>query len=126
MMTSATIATALDRRLTSLGEEDPECCGRDYAQMSREAAAVANTCTLGRWAKALGDERRILTLALLAVHGPLCACELQASLRLSHATVSHHMAVLQEADLVEANRRGKWVYYRLTADGRRCWQAGGA
>ncbi len=62
--------------------------------------------------KALGDDRRLRIVALLS-HGELCVCHLQEALRLSQPTASRHMAVLRSAGVVEARRKGSWVYYRL-------------
>ncbi len=62
----------------------------------------------------MSDESRLAALAILRRRQELCACEIQASLGLSHATVSHHMSVLVNAGLVSARRQGKWMYYRLT------------
>ncbi len=63
--------------------------------------------------KALADENRLLAVAMLKRRGELCACEIQAATHLSHATVSHHMAVLAAAGLVRERRDGKWIHYRL-------------
>jgi ArsR family transcriptional regulator len=43
----------------------------------------------------------------------LCACTFSEQLGLGAPTVSHHMKVLQDAGLVEGEKRGLWVYYRL-------------
>lgn len=45
----------------------------------------------------------------------VCGCDLEALLGVTQATVSHHMKQLVEAGLVTAERRGRWVYYRLVA-----------
>ncbi|MDR5710048.1 MAG: helix-turn-helix domain-containing protein [Armatimonadota bacterium] len=82
--------------------------------MSEEARDRA-TAAAGRFA-ALGDPARLLALRLLARWGTLCVCQLQAALLLSQPTVSHHLKVLREAGLVEAQRRGPWVYYRIRKD----------
>ncbi|EQD45967.1 Bacterial regulatory protein, ArsR domain protein, partial [mine drainage metagenome] len=66
-------------------------------------------------ARALSDEHRLTAVVLLKRHGELCACEIQAALGVTHATVSHHMRVLVAAGLVTPRRQGKWVYYALTA-----------
>ena len=63
-------------------------------------------------AKALADETRLR--ALLALRGgELCVCQLIELLQLAPSTVSRHMSVLKAAGLVESEKRGKWVYYRL-------------
>jgi len=63
-------------------------------------------------AKALSDENRVRTLLFLA-EGELCVCQIIGMLGLAPSTVSRHMAVLQQARLVESRKDGRWVYYRL-------------
>ena len=43
----------------------------------------------------------------------LCASDIEERVRLSQPTISHHMAKLKEAGLVESEKRGIWIYYRL-------------
>ena len=45
-------------------------------------------------------------------HAGLCATDIEMKIRLSQPTISHHMAVLQEAGLVEAKKEGLWRWYR--------------
>jgi len=67
-------------------------------------------------AKALGDPQRVR--ALMALNdGELCLCQLIELLKLSPSTVSKHMAVLNQAGLVESRKEGRWVYYRLPGRG---------
>ena len=40
-------------------------------------------------------------------------CDLNSAFSLSQPTISHHLKVLREAGIIEAERRGTWVYYRL-------------
>ena len=42
----------------------------------------------------------------------LCAGDIQERMRLSQPTISHHMAILAKAGLVEALKRGQWRWYR--------------
>jgi ArsR family transcriptional regulator len=42
-----------------------------------------------------------------------CICDLNAAFDLSQPTISHHMKVLHEAGLVDRDKRGVWVYYRV-------------
>jgi len=46
----------------------------------------------------------------------LCACQVCALLGLAAATVSRHMAILNDAGLVTCRKAGRWVYYRLAGD----------
>lgn len=66
--------------------------------------------------KALADETRLHILAILA-SGQLCACDILATLELSQPTLSYHMKLLAECDLVRSRREGKWMYYSLHAQG---------
>lgn len=71
--------------------------------------------------KALADETRLRMLALLIEHGaPLCVCEITPHFALSQPTVSHHLRLLREADLIRGEKHGTWMYYSATAEGRRC------
>jgi ArsR family transcriptional regulator len=74
--------------------------------------------------KALGDPTRVKILSLLKARGRsccdliardepgLCACDIEEAVKLSQAAVSHHMGLLRRAGLVEAEKRGRWIYYR--------------
>ena len=64
--------------------------------------------------KALADPTRLTMVAsLVKADSPICICDFTAGLELSQPTISHHMAKLKEAGLVESEKRGIWVYYRL-------------
>jgi ArsR family transcriptional regulator len=43
----------------------------------------------------------------------VCVCDFTSALPLNQPTVSHHLKILRDADLVSRERRGTWVYYRL-------------
>jgi ArsR family transcriptional regulator len=74
-----------------------------------EAAAV-----LAPAFKALGDPVRLQLMSMIASapEGEICVCELTPAFELSGPTISHHLKTLREAGLVDAERRGTWVYYR--------------
>jgi ArsR family transcriptional regulator len=42
----------------------------------------------------------------------LCAGDIEERIKLSQPTISHHMAILTKAGLVEANKQGQWRWYR--------------
>src|SRR5262252_7723139 len=74
--------------------------------------------------KALADPTRLKILELLKARGKsccdlisrdergLCACDIEEAVGLSQAAVSHHMSLLRRSGLVEAAKRGRWMYYR--------------
>jgi ArsR family transcriptional regulator len=62
---------------------------------------------------ALSDPVRLRLLSLIAAEGEICACDLVEPVGKSQPTVSHHLKVLHEAGLVERDRRGTWMWYRV-------------
>jgi ArsR family transcriptional regulator, arsenate/arsenite/antimonite-responsive transcriptional repressor len=69
--------------------------------------------------KALGDPVRLRLLSMIASAGggEVCVCDLTGAFHLTGPTISHHLKVLREAGLVDSDRRGTWVYYRLIPAG---------
>jgi ArsR family transcriptional regulator len=67
---------------------------------------------LARTFKALADPTRLRILNLLLVR-PGCVCELQAVLDLPQSLLSRHLAYLRNAGLVQDERQGMRVFYRL-------------
>jgi ArsR family transcriptional regulator len=64
--------------------------------------------------KALADPTRLTMLASLwKAATPICICDFTAGLDLTQPTISHHMAKLKEAGLVDSEKKGIWIYYRL-------------
>jgi ArsR family transcriptional regulator len=64
--------------------------------------------------KAIADVYRMRILATLArTSGEVCVCDFTDALPLNQPTVSHHLRILREAELVSCERRGTWVYYQL-------------
>ena len=84
----------------------PVLTGRLAPPQADELAAVF---------RALGDPGRLRLLSFLAAQpgGEACVCHLTEPLGLSQPTVSHHLKVLTDANLLERERRGTWMYYRL-------------
>jgi ArsR family transcriptional regulator, arsenate/arsenite/antimonite-responsive transcriptional repressor len=69
--------------------------------------------------KAIADPYRLTMLATLAAAADeVCVCDFTDALPLNQSTVSHHLRILREAELVTGERRGTWVYYRISADAR--------
>lgn len=74
--------------------------------------------------KALADPTRRRIIELLKRKGccscdlidmanaGLCLCDLEAELKLSQPTITHHIQVLRDAGLVRTQKIGRWVYCR--------------
>jgi ArsR family transcriptional regulator len=65
--------------------------------------------------KALADETRQEIMGLTSCQW-LSVNQIVSHLKVSQPTVSHHLAVLRAADLVEVREEGKQTYYRLNQD----------
>lgn len=62
--------------------------------------------------KALAHPTR-LWMAEQLVDGERCVCEFVNHIDADFSTISKHLAVLKNAGIVEDDKRGKQVYYRL-------------
>jgi ArsR family transcriptional regulator len=69
---------------------------------------------------AIADPTRRRILGALKVHPPgtavknsgLCAGDIEERISLSQPTISHHMAILTKAGLVDSVKQGQWRWYR--------------
>lgn len=64
--------------------------------------------------KALSDKTRRSILEILK-NGPLSAGDIQKQFEMSFATVSHHLSILKNADLVIDRKEGKYIIYELNS-----------
>jgi ArsR family transcriptional regulator len=87
------------------------CC----APLTAEPLTMEQAGQVAPLLKALADPVRLRLLSLVASHegGEACICDLNAAFDLTQPTISHHMRVLHEAGLVDRDKRGVWVYYRV-------------
>lgn len=77
---------------------------------------LAERAALAERFKALADPTRVGIVNRLAGAEEVCVCVFVEELGLSQPTVSHHLRILREAGLVEAQRRGTWAFYRLVPE----------
>ncbi|HHW09241.1 MAG TPA: winged helix-turn-helix transcriptional regulator [Firmicutes bacterium] len=66
--------------------------------------------------KALGDENRLRILAELN-KGSCGVCRLAKALDMPQPTISHHLKILREADLVLGEKEGPLVHCRVNHEG---------
>ncbi len=66
--------------------------------------------------KALGDPTRLALMMAVAQSSTAeaCVCDLTPDTGLKQSTVSHHLKILVDAELLTRAQRGKWAYYQLT------------
>lgn len=84
------------------------CCGLATASVTPEEAL-----RLAPLFRALADPVRLRLASMIAASPEVCVCELTPAFEVSPATISHHLRVLREAGLVESDRRGTFVHYRI-------------
>ena len=65
--------------------------------------------------KAFCDENRLKILDMLG-DKEICACKLLEELKIVQSTLSHHMKILCDSQIVIGRKEGKWTYYRLNKE----------
>ena len=90
------------------------CC----PPLSAQPLSQAQADQIAPLLKALADPVRLRLMSLVASHagGEACVCDLNDAFDLSQPTISHHLKVLHDAGLLDREKRGVWVYYRVRAE----------
>lgn len=65
--------------------------------------------------KALADKNRLRMVYLLNEKQDLCVCEITDIIGLSQPTISSHLRLLENADLIESDKDGLWVNYNINS-----------
>jgi ArsR family transcriptional regulator, arsenate/arsenite/antimonite-responsive transcriptional repressor len=96
----------------------PVIAGCEIAPLVREPLSADAATELAAMLKALSDPVRLRLLSVVASHsgGEACVCDLSVGIDLSQPTISHHLKVLRTAGLLDSERRGSWVYYRVVPE----------
>jgi ArsR family transcriptional regulator len=89
--------------------------GCDVAPLVREPLSSEAAVELAGMLKALSDPVRLRLLSVVASHsgGEACVCDISVGIDVTQPTISHHLKVLRTAGLLDSERRGSWVYYRV-------------
>ena len=98
------------RRAATTDAAPPDACCpaiTEVALTEPEASDLAGVFA------ALGDPVRLRLLSIVAAEGEVCSCNLEAPLAKSQPTISHHTRVLAEAGLIQGEKRGRWVWWRV-------------
>ncbi len=94
------------------------CQPSDIKQARTEAERLATPEFVAKLRRAerlfgaVGDTSRMKILLLLSKR-EMCVCELESALGLPQPTISHHLGVLEQADLLRRSRQGKFVFYQV-------------
>lgn len=95
-------------------KESAACCSVNGAKP--KALAPASAAVVKRRAnvlKAMGHPSRVRILELLS-QGETCVCDIALVVGSDMSTVSRHLAVLRNAGIIEDDKRGLKVFYKLT------------
>ena len=98
-------------QLTLTAVETVACC----SPLVAEPVDAGTAERIAPLLKALADPVRLRLVSLVAAHegGEACVCDLNDAFDLSQPTISHHLKVLHDAGLLDREKRGVWVYYRV-------------
>lgn len=125
----ALLFTLSDPRFTSAFHRAPSAPGLARTLTAglyiNHYLCIMNHERLSEAFKALSDVHRLRALQFIAGGAPpgadcrdaVCACHVQDHLELSQPATSYHLKVLRQAGLVESEKRGRWVHYRLADEG---------
>jgi ArsR family transcriptional regulator len=109
MATENSTINNTDRKSTLVVLNDDPCCtpsphALDTDKINAQARVLA----------AIADPTRLGIISMLAEQAePMCVCEITPQFDLGQPTISHHLRILREAQLVDCEKRGLWVYYWL-------------
>jgi ArsR family transcriptional regulator len=67
------------------------------------------------FAKAMADETRQQIMGMLCCDW-LCVTDIVGKTGVTQPTVSHHLGILRETDLVNTRREGKQIFYTLNQE----------
>jgi ArsR family transcriptional regulator len=89
--------------------------GCEVAPLVREPLSAQAAVELAGRLKALSDPVRLRLLSVVVSHtgSEACVCDVSVGIDVTQPTISHHLKVLRSAGLLNSERRGSWVYYRV-------------
>ncbi len=64
--------------------------------------------------KAMADQNRFRILMML-MERPLCVCEMLEILNIAGGTLSNHLKILTNADLINSTKSGRWIIYAISS-----------
>ncbi len=67
--------------------------------------------------KAFSDRTR-LNIFLLLLENELCVCQMMEILKVEQSLLSHQLNYLRRAGLVQARKKGRWVFYFIREEYR--------
>lgn len=92
--------------------------GRCCAPVLEAPIGTAEAEDLAAGLRAIADPIRLRLLSFIAAQpgAEACVCHLTAPVELSQPTVSHHLKLMHDAGVLEREKRGAWVFYRINPE----------
>ncbi len=100
------------RSIEVLNDTVVECC----SPLSHEVLSELEAHDVAAIFSALGDPVRLRLLSIIASSDETCSCNLEAPLRKSQPTISHHTRILSEAGLIVGEKRGRWTWWHVVPE----------
>ncbi len=72
-----------------------------------------NSKIITKISKALADENRYNIIKTIAEKGEIVCKDITNLFHLSQPTISHHLKILIESELIEVRKEGKWSYFSV-------------
>ena len=66
--------------------------------------------------KALSDDTRLHIIKLLFSSGELCGCHILEHFKITQPTLSYHMKILTDNNIVIGKKNGPWTIYTLNRE----------
>lgn len=62
--------------------------------------------------KVLSDSNRLQIIDMLSC-GEMCVCKMLEKFDITQPTLSHHLKVLSDSEIVVSRKEANWMYYKL-------------
>ncbi len=101
--------------------EDKDICVGNFADseilnsIKEQVDKEKSLDNLARIYKALGDPTRLRIIYVLS-KSSLCVCDIANLLDMTQSSISHHLRILRDLNLVRFKKEGKLVIYSLDDD----------
>ncbi len=87
-----------------------------WMTLSAKLGLAMDAKKIERISKALGDETRLRIYEVIATQKNLTCSELVSMQGVTPATISHHLKILTDAELIECRKEGQFVYSRTVPE----------